>query len=104
MGAIAWLGWWIAWLTALAASSGPTIAVADLQNFTGDERYDAAGPGAATLLMSKFGGLGAVQVVERGQLEAILTELSLNQSDLVDRSTAVEAGRLVGADFLVFGA
>ncbi len=104
MATIVWLGWWCAWMTALAAPSAPTLAVADLQNFTGDARYDPAGPGAATMLMSKFTGLSSVQVVERGALETILEELALNQSDLVDRSTAVEAGRLLGADYLAFGA
>lgn len=102
------LGVWgvlIAWWSAFAAAGRvPTLAVADLQNFTGEERYDPAGPGAATMLMSKFGGLRSVQVVERAQLEKVLSELSLNQSDLVDRTTAVKAGRLAGADFFVFGA
>jgi len=99
---IAWLV--SSWLPAVAAGgSAPTLAVADLQNFTGDERYDPAGAGAATLLTDRFTGLSSVRVVERAELEAGLDELSLDPSDLVERTVAVRAGRQVGADYLVFG-
>lgn len=44
-----------------------------------------------------------LRIVERSRLEEILTEQGFHGSGLVDASTAVELGRLIGADVLVLG-
>ncbi len=85
------------------ASAVPTIAVADLKNDSGQDQLDPAGPGAASMLVTKFSRVDGLQVVERAQLEAVLSELDLSASGLVDPQAAVKAGRLLGADYLAFG-
>ncbi len=89
------------WCNLVIAS--PTLAIADLQNHTGETRFDGAGPGAANVLVAKLAGASSLTLVERSRLQAILAELELSQTGLVDRATAVEAGKLVGADYLLFG-
>lgn len=95
-------------LLALVLSAGPALArpvlaIADLENHTGDPRYDPAGPGVAALLVTRFLRTEAVTVVERERLQAIVAELELGQSGLVDPATAARAGQLVGAEYLVLG-
>jgi TolB-like protein len=43
------------------------------------------------------------KVVERGNLQAILSELELQMSGLADESAAAKAGKVLGADYLVTG-
>jgi TolB-like protein len=95
--AVLW-AWWP--LTALA---GPTVAVLDLANATGDAGLDGAGPGVAAVLVSKLARVEAVTVVERQRLQAVREELALQASGLVDPATAARAGKLVGADYIVTG-
>ncbi len=47
---------------------------------------------------------GRFEVIEREQLQAILDEHSLNMTGLVNPTTAVEIGKLAGADFVAIGA
>lgn len=54
-------------------------------------------------LLGKLGKSRQVRVVEREFLEAILGELKLQSSSLVDPTTAVKAGRLLGARMFVVG-
>ncbi len=54
-------------------------------------------------LLGKLGRARQVRVVEREFLEAILGELKLQSSALVDPATAVKAGRLLGARMFVVG-
>lgn len=86
--------------TALAV---PAVAVADLANQTGDERYDPAMGGAASMLVTKLTKIDDIRVVERSRLNAVLQEVQLSRSGAVDAASRIEAGRLIGADFLVMG-
>lgn len=49
-------------------ADAPTVAIADLDNHTGDTTLDGAGAGIAAVLISKFARVDAVQVVERARL------------------------------------
>ncbi len=95
--------WFVCFFVQLASAGPPTLAIADLRNDTGDAAYDAAGPGVASVLLTRFARTGAVQVVERAQLQAVLGELSLSNSSAFDPATAVQAGKLVGAEYIVLG-
>ncbi len=60
--------------------------------------------GAAGLgFMQALARTGHFQVVEREQLERALAEMQLGASGLVDLETAQYAGRIVGAQYLLFG-
>jgi len=54
-----------------------------------------------TSLMEK--GTGKIRLMERKQLEAIVGEQKLGSSGLVDDSTAVKMGKLVGCRYMVTG-
>jgi TolB-like protein len=89
--------------SALPAWAQPSLAIADLVNNTGDARYDPAGPGVAALLVSRFVKTDAVRIVERTQLQAVIAEMKLSETGLVDDATAIRAGRLVGAQYMALG-
>jgi len=86
-----------------ALAQTPTLAILDLTNDTGDAAFDAAGPGVAAILLTKFTRTDAVQVVERRALQAVTDEIDLGASGRVDPTTAAEAGKLLGADYVVLG-
>ena len=88
---------------AAALADPPVLAVLDLDNRTGDPAYDAAGPGVAQVLVSKFARVDTVKVVERVKLSAVLGELALQRGSAIDDKTAVKAGKLLGARYLVMG-
>jgi curli biogenesis system outer membrane secretion channel CsgG len=80
------------------------VAVWNLKNSNPDE---AVGPDLGELLAAKvietFKESGAFQVVERERLILALEELNLGSTALVDESTRLKIGRMVGARFMVFG-
>lgn len=85
------------------AEAGPSVAVADFRNLTGDPELDALGAGAADLLLGRLQRSGAVTIVERDALAAVVSELSLGTSGWTDPNTVAETGRLIGARYLVTG-
>lgn len=91
-------------LVPAVAAAVPALAVLDLDNQTGDRSLDGAGAGVAGVLVAKLTRTDAVTVVERRKLHAVLDEIALGASGAVDPDTAAEAGRLIGADYVVTGA
>lgn len=61
------------------------------------------GIGVQAMLLNELRQNGALRVVERRELNRILDEIELMEAGAVDASTAAEAGKLVGARFMVFG-
>lgn len=69
---------------------------------------DNAGSGAPAaaitdMMTTELFNTGLFTVVERSRLDAIGREHSLGASGLVDTNTAVQVGRLLGADSLMTG-
>ena len=73
------------------------IAVLD---FRGPEH---SGIAAASLLTSRLWESHFYTLVERNELQKILREHAINMSGIVDVTTAVEAGKLLGVDALLIG-
>ena len=94
---------WSLLLAVGLASATPRVAVTDLANHTGDPSLDGAGPGLAGILVAKLVRVDNLQVVERSQLEAVLAELELGESGVVDAASAAKAGKLLGATHIVTG-
>ena len=82
----------------------PAVAVWDLEN---SNPGAAIGPDMGELLAAQvvetIKESGGFQVVERERLILVLEELDLGSSSLVDESTRLRIGRIVGARFMVFG-
>jgi hypothetical protein len=78
----------------------PRVAVATITSLTKDP---FAAQALETALSDALVNAGRFDVVTRGQLDKVLSEQKLANSDLVDPASAQRVGRLVGAQFLVVG-
>jgi curli biogenesis system outer membrane secretion channel CsgG len=61
------------------------------------------GIAVAEILRTEIVGLGQYTVIERGMVEQVLQEQELQLTGAVDSETAVELGKLMGAQFVIIG-
>ena len=80
-----------------------TMAVLPLTVNGGGDQYAPLGRGLADLMISDFGKVSGLTLVERDRMQAILDEIRLGQSGAVDNATAVRSGRLIQAGRIVSG-
>jgi TolB-like protein len=83
-----------------------TLAVMDFTNNSIDERerWDGLRKGMPSMMINYLNGGTDLQVIERERIQWILDELKLQKkADVVDQSTAVRTGKLLGANAVVFG-
>lgn len=89
-----------------ANAAGPRVAVLDFgtAGLTGNS-YGNFQPGVALsdLLTDQIVNGGKFDVMDRKSLDSTLAEHKLNASGEVDPTTAISAGRLIGARFLISG-
>ncbi|HET9948680.1 MAG TPA: CsgG/HfaB family protein [Longimicrobiales bacterium] len=83
----------------------PTVAVLD---FTGFMLGDGAsnvnlGKAITAMLVTEFSGREGIRVIERAQLNDMLREQDLVLSGRVDDSSAIEIGKLIGAQYVLVG-
>ena len=79
-----------------------TLAVLYFEN-GGGPQYEALKVGLAQMLISDLVGTEGVTVVERTALQAVLDELELGHSGMVDPDSAARVGKLLGARWMVLG-
>lgn len=84
--------------------SAQTVAVLPLSYRGGDEKYASLGRGLAEMVSVDLAQINELQLVERVQIEALLDELKLAESQYVDPKTAPRTGRILGAGRLIGGA
>jgi TolB-like protein len=83
-----------------------TIAVMPFDNNSVgkyQEKLGALGAGLASFFQYDFGKISSLTIVERDKIDYILEEQKLSQSGMVDQETAIKAGRILGAQLMVFG-
>ena len=83
-----------------------TLAIADFNNNAIHRRdeFDPMTEGFAVEMIRLLNGATDLRVVERARLDWLLRELELQRDgNLVDQSTAVEVGRLLGASAVLLG-
>ena len=83
-----------------------TIAIMKFDNHSTGEYQEELGllsKGLADFFAYDFAKISDFKVVERDKIDYVLKEIELQQSGQVDRSTAVEVGKLLGAQYMVFG-
>jgi TolB-like protein len=83
----------------------PTLAVLNFDNnsFIGGEQYEALRGGLAAMVISDLGQRAqGIQVVERTQMKSLLQQIAMTQAMTTDESK-LQAGQLLGAEFLAFG-
>ncbi|HOI73300.1 MAG TPA: CsgG/HfaB family protein [Syntrophales bacterium] len=105
--AVALTGWWSLSVEAGAARKTGKIHLAVLyfenECIADREKLDAFQKGIAETLIADLGRLGRLQVVERERLDALLSEMKLQQSGLTDPASAVRLGRILGVQALLMG-
>lgn len=85
------------------ALAGPgSVAVMYFQN-QGNPELEPLKVGLSQMMTTDLVGAGGAKVVERVQLQAVLDELKLGHSSVVDRDTSAKVGKLLGAEYLVLG-
>jgi TolB-like protein len=88
------------------ATATETLAILPFENnsLTDAERYGPLAKGFAAMLTTDMGQkVPALKMVERTRIDALLRELQLGMSGVVDEVTAVRAGRILGAQYIAFG-
>jgi TolB-like protein len=83
-----------------------TLAILPFENnsITDRDTYAPLSKGLSAMLTSDLSGADAgLKLIERSRIEALLKEVALGQSGAIDDSSALEAGRLLGAQNIAFG-
>ena len=85
----------------LRGTGAPSVAaVLPFATDAGDENLGRA---AATFVVSGLSGNPNLRLVERSRVDDIVGELKLQRSGLVDKGSAVKAGKLLGAALMITG-
>ena len=88
----------------LAAMTKPnSIAILYFRNLSEDRALDPLQKGLAIMLISDLSKLDMITVVERTELQALVEEIGLGQSGLVDSNTTPRVGRLLQSQYLIGG-
>jgi TolB-like protein len=93
-------------LQAPAAEGIQTLAILPFDNnsITDPEKYAPLSNGLAAMLITDLNKNDSVlTVIERNKIKSILKEIALGQLGGVDQSTAIEAGKILGAQSIGFG-
>ena len=92
--------------TALADPLPKTLAILPFENnsVTDPDRYAPLSKGLAAMLITDLDKVGSMlTLVERTKINALLKEIALSQTGSVDQATAVEVGKILGAQTIAFG-
>ena len=81
------------------------VIVAVSEFTAGSEQIDdeTFGENIVEMLKTELSGYDDLIVVERTKIEAIYQELALSQTGILNDNKALEAGKLLGADFVITG-
>lgn len=80
-----------------------TVAVCYYQDLSPDKSLSAFQKGLAAMIITDMSKIKSLKVVERLRLQALLEEMRMGQTGIVDARTAPRVGRLLGAENLVVG-
>ncbi|HVO83143.1 MAG TPA: tetratricopeptide repeat protein [Syntrophobacteria bacterium] len=80
-----------------------TVAVFYFKDLTPDRSLRPLQKALAMMVITDLAQVRSLQVVERLQVQALLSEMELGQTGIVEERTAPRAGRLLGAESLIVG-
>jgi curli biogenesis system outer membrane secretion channel CsgG len=89
-----------------ANDAKPPVAVLGFSNGATGRAHQTLDPlriGISELLITELAHDTAIRVLERERLAAILAEHRLSSSRLVDQTTAVQVGKVIGVQNMIFG-
>lgn len=79
------------------------IAVLPFKNLVQKPDWNWLSEGIASTITSKLGNMKGISIVERSQLQAAISELGLQHAGIVDDTTAVKAGKILGVQVVILG-
>jgi TolB-like protein len=83
-----------------------TLAIFPFENnsVTDPEKYAPLSNGLSAMLITDLKQIGtSLKLIERSKITALVKEIAMGQSGMIDQSTAVQAGRILGAQSIAFG-
>lgn len=83
-----------------------TMAILPFENnsVTDPDKFAPLSKGLSAMLITDLKNSGtSLKLIEREKIQALLKEVALGQSGSVDQATAVKAGKMLGAQSIVFG-
>lgn len=84
------------------SDKNPTVAILYF-DYDKDDDMATLRKGLANMLITDLVDTPGVTIVERGRLQEVMDELDLNRSKKIDRRSALKVGKLLRADYIVFG-
>ncbi|MEW5797740.1 MAG: CsgG/HfaB family protein [Bacteroidota bacterium] len=87
------------------ASNPKTIAVLYFENnsVVDKDKLDPLKKGLADMMITEMTKVKGIKVVERQRIQSIIEELNLNETEMVDKATTQQMGKLLGAQVMLFG-
>ncbi len=83
-----------------------TLAILPFENnsVTDPELYHPLTKGLSAMLITDLSNnVSTLKLIERDKIQALLKEIALSQSGSIDKSTAIRAGKILGAQAITFG-
>lgn len=83
-----------------------TLAILPFENnsVTDPELYDPLTKGLSAMLITDLeNNISTLKLIERDKIQSLLKEIALGQSGSIDKSTAIKAGKILGAQATTFG-
>ena len=80
-----------------------SIAVLNFRNLGGNAGFDPLTKGLADMVITDLSQVKALTVIERSRMQALMEEMGLGQSGLVNEQTAPRVGRLLGVKKVLQG-
>ena len=74
------------------------LAVLPISNRTSDKSLDGVRGDLADLIAARLAVVPNIRLVERQRLEDVLAEIKLGMTGVIDQGTAIQIGRLLGAN------
>ena len=87
----------------LAAEGKPRIAVLEFGHKALNSHWWGSGGAAQDMFITALVKSGKYTVIDRERLDALMREKNLSLSGDVDPSSAVQAGKLLGVEYMLFG-
>lgn len=81
----------------------PSIAVLNFRNLNKQAKEGNYGPGITAMLTSSLANTGKFKVIERVELQKVLSELKTSLAGIFDQNTIKELGKVSGVKYVVAG-
>jgi len=87
------------------AVNANTLAILPFENNSITDRtlYEPLSKGLSAMLISDLAGNTNLKLIERSRIQALLKEVTLGQSTGLSDASAIEAGKMLGAQNIAFG-